>query len=131
MTQKVTCPAEGCDESGLPESVAGHAQGKRDDAHSGLTYTGVLAEVGTEQPAESTDEPDTDEQSEADSEAEHGQTGLSFPENPDADDDRGEQASDMVDLPCGHESYNEAEAPDPPFGVSCESCGKSWVVRDE
>lgn len=40
-------------------------------------------------------------------------------------------ASGSVELPCGDESYDPADAPNPPFKVSCGACGKSWRVTDE
>jgi hypothetical protein len=41
------------------------------------------------------------------------------------------KGSEAVELPCGHESYNPVEAPDPPFTVSCSACGQAWVVENE
>lgn len=35
MTETYTCPADGCEYSGLKDSVLGHYSGKQDDAHSG------------------------------------------------------------------------------------------------
>jgi hypothetical protein len=53
---------------------------------------------------------------------------IEFPENPHADDGD-DQQNDTVSLPCGHEEYDESEAPDPPHWVSCGQCDRRWKVR--
>jgi hypothetical protein len=53
---------------------------------------------------------------------------VEFPENPESDT---ESDSEKVDLPCGHESYDPAQAPEPPFSVTCDTCGQSWTVKNE
>jgi hypothetical protein len=39
-------------------------------------------------------------------------------------------ATDEVELPCGHESFDADRAPEPPFNVRCETCGESFGVRE-
>jgi len=40
MSKEVTCPAEGCDYTGVQSSVLGHYSGTQDDAHAGGYKTG-------------------------------------------------------------------------------------------
>jgi hypothetical protein len=49
--------------------------------------------------------------------------------DPDADPDP--DTSDEVKLPCGCESYDESEAPDEPFFVTCSTCGTSYRVTPD
>jgi hypothetical protein len=55
MTDMVECPADGCDYTGLAESVKGHYSGKQDGEHSGGwdTAEDLLDETETE--SDSTD----------------------------------------------------------------------------
>ena len=70
-----TCPADGCDYSGVQQSVAAHYSGKRDDAHSG-GYHDAKAMMDSDSGSQDTDpEPDG------------GNNELDFPENPNATDD--------------------------------------------
>ena len=128
MTDEITCPAEGCDYSNVAESVAGHAQAKRDAPHKGISYRNVM-----------------DEHSGNGSESRQSSTSGSSPsststngDNPtvgSGDSGGGTQAdtggSDAVELPCGHESFDPAEAPDTPFVIGCETCGETWQVEDD
>lgn len=88
MTKQVDCPYCG-EYSGLPESVAGHAQGKRDDPHSGVTYPDVmerLAEADGEDTTDTTDEPDEANSGETEPDTSTTAGPLDFPE---ADRDTG------------------------------------------
>jgi len=119
MTDEITCPADGCEYSGPAKSVAGHAQAKRDPPHKGISYRDVMDE--------------------------HAGNGASSPSTPNGssspsgsgsnptvgDGDSGGGADGREELPCGHESFDPAEAPATPFTISCETCGKTWRVEDD
>lgn len=49
----------------------------------------------------------------------------------DADPDADIGDTDSVELPCGCESFDENEAPERPFEVTCSSCGKRYKVTPE
>lgn len=49
---------------------------------------------------------------------------------PAADTEPDTSTNSGVELPCGHESYDPSEAPDPPFKTSCDQCGGSWRVSE-
>jgi len=129
MTQAVTCPAEGCEYSGAKSSVLGHYSGMRDDAHTGgyrrakeiIDETAGEGEFIDEEESEDVDEPEPDSTTDT--------QGGSDPIMGGGDtSDVG--SSEDIDLPCGHESYDPGEAPDPPFGIECSTCGESWTVRE-
>jgi len=129
MTQAVTCPADGCEYSGAKSSVLGHYSGTRDDAHAGgyrkakeivENNSGdgeFIEEESSENPSEN--EYDTDETTPVgkDPVMGDGNTGNVG-------------SSDDIKLPCGHESYSPDDAPQPPFGIECSTCGESWTVRE-
>lgn len=56
----------------------------------------------------------------------NGSEGSETVEFPEAEDGGGSDD----ELPCGHESIDPAEAPDPPFTVTCDTCGESWTVTE-
>lgn len=37
---------------------------------------------------------------------------------------------EMVEFPCGHDSYDPTEAPDEPFAVTCDECGERYKVTE-
>jgi hypothetical protein len=125
-SETVTCPADGCDYDGFRSRVLGHYSGSQDDAHSG-GY-----QVAKDRLNEQDDSTygSASEASETDTDASQSNPGGS-PVMGDADPDAAaEPASKDVELPCGHESYDPGEAPDPPFAVSCSECGKAWEVQE-
>jgi hypothetical protein len=117
VPELVECPADGCDYEGLRDSVLGHYSGKPDDAHRGgyARARSLLAD-------ESTDSTDTDNET-PDSE--------SNPVMGSADPNPSPSGDDREELPCGHESYDPTEAPDPPYRVGCDECGDTWEVVSE
>ena len=72
------CPADGCDYTGVVQSVAAHYSGKRDDAHSGGYHDAKaqLDEAIDRNGGSQTEDPEPD----------GGSSELDFPENPDASD---------------------------------------------
>lgn len=123
---KVNCPVDGCDYGPRPvKSVASHYSGKKDDAHSG-GYEKAMSMLESDGGSK----PDTD--------GTDGQTGSpnqddgpTFPEASSGDNGGTDTSEAPTDLPCGHESFDPSEAPDPPFRVQCDTCGASWTVTDE
>lgn len=114
----VECPADGCSYEGVKSSVLGHYSGKSDDAHPGgyARARSLLADA---------DDP-ADEQAE-DSADNQGGGGDPTMGSADPSPDQGGSR----ELPCGHESYDPSEAPDPPYRVGCSECGDTWRVTDE
>jgi len=101
------CPAPDCDASFEQKKAAlGHWAGMRDNDHNGSW-------------AEANDQS-------TDSDASDTGSNPTMPDGPAETDTE----SDMVDLPCGHESYDESEAPDYPFIVTCDVCGESRRVTE-
>ena len=111
MSDNVTCPAEGCDYTGVQSSVLGHYSGTQDDAHAGGYKTGrdLLETDSTTTTSENPVFGDID---------------------PDADPDPEPDTSDNVELPCGCDSYDPSDAPDPPYKITCPDCGQSWRVTE-
>jgi len=109
MSKEVTCPAEGCDYTGVQSSVLGHYSGTQDDAHAGGYKTGrdlLEADSTTttsENPVFGDIDPDTDPEPETES----------------------------VELPCGCDSFDPSEAPQAPYKITCPDCGQSWKVTNE
>jgi len=113
------CPAEDCEyESPNEKSVKGHWGGSQDERHTGAYHKALeqqaQAQAGSGDSGADSPGPLPDVDS-----------GASEPSNSDESD------GDMVDLPCGHESFDESQAPDVPFTVSCDTCGNSWTVTDD
>jgi len=130
MTQTaVTCPANGCEYSGAKSSVLGHYSGMRDDAHAGgYRRAKEIVEENSGDGEFIEDEPDGG----GGQGAEEG--GSPGEEDPIMGDGSTSQQTDgsthREDLPCGHESFNPSEAPEPPFDVECNTCGESWTVTE-
>jgi hypothetical protein len=126
MTDMISCPADGCDYSGLRESVLGHYSGKQDSAHQGGYQKAKTMLEGDTDATETTESTDTDTDDTPDD--------TNTRDSPVMGDANPEQAaqssSDGVELPCGHESYDPGEAPSAPFAVSCSECGKAWEVQE-
>lgn len=122
MTQEtVTCPAEGCDYDGFKSSVLGHYSGRQDDAHAGGYQKAKTLLDSGDTTQETTETAETDDSTDT----------SDSPVMGDADPDATtEPDTEGVELPCGHESYNASEAPDPPFAVSCSECGNAWKVQE-
>lgn len=114
----VECPADGCTFDGARESVLGHYSGKQDEAHSG-GYQDAKQML--------------DDSADGGSDT----TPSKAPENPVVDgvkpssDPAGSEPGSQTDveLPCGHESFSKDEAPDPPFVVTCSTCGEQSKVN--
>jgi len=128
MTERITCPVEGCDYDGPAESVAGHAQAKRDAPHKGMSYRDVMDEHGgTGNGSTGQTQRSTTDQS----------TGGGNPTV--GDGDSGSGGSDGQELPCGHDTFAWADVPDSAIRenegmrmthVTCPECGQSWTVSD-
>jgi hypothetical protein len=129
MTNKITCPAEGCDYDGPAESVAGHAQAKRDSAHKGISYRNVMDEHagngGSSRSNSSASSPSS--------------TSTSGDNPTVGDGDSGGGGNDGQELPCGHDTFAWADVPDSAIRrndgmkmthVTCGECGQSWTVSD-
>lgn len=127
MTETVTCPADGCDYSGVPKSVLGHYSGKRDGAHEG-GYERGRQRLGLDDDGDSREEVSRSPEDGGGGSG-GGGGGGGNPTFGDADPDSGSDDTEH-DLPCGHESFDETEAPEPPFRVECSQCGDDWVVND-
>jgi len=139
MTQAVTCPADGCEYSGAKSSVLGHYSGMQDANHQGgyRKAKEIVEKNSGDGEFIEDDEPDGSNDKD-----ELPTGGPSTKHAPDPDNSGGKdpvmgsgetgnvESSDDVELPCGHESFNEDEAPDPPFGIECSTCGESWTVRE-
>lgn len=137
MSQVVQCPVEDCDYSGLPDSVAGHYSGKRDDAHKG-TYREVLKRLETDLESQdgSKDEggsnPPAENAGMTPSEAASTATQterVEFPENPDAADDV-DEVDEVEDEPtcpdCGSNYYALVED----HADELRANGDEWVMDD-
>jgi hypothetical protein len=117
-SETVTCPADGCDYEGFRSSVLGHYSGRQDDAHAGGYQKAKTLLDGGDTATETTETDDSADTS-------------SSPVMGDADPQETAQSdTNGVELPCGHEAYDPAEAPEPPFAVSCSECGKAWEVKE-
>lgn len=106
------CPADGCDYTGVVQSVAAHYSGKRDDAHSGGYHDAKALLEGRYDPTQEdmpgqfdpsgsqTDDP------EPEPEPDGGSGELDFPENPDASDPEPEPEPSRSRCPeCGSGNY--------------------------
>lgn len=119
------CPAEGCDYVGASKEAAkGHWGGKQDDVHSGAWHAAYAD--AQEADEGNGDGPDPASGSEGSGDPSQGDPTMGS-RDPDGDEDDQE---DVHDLPCGHESFDAAEAPDPPFVVQCDSCSGTWEVTE-
>jgi len=125
MTQSITCPL--CDEfTGDKKSVATHMFTTGDETHTGVNYQKAIRLIET-----NTDSNPTNEDDEPD------ETNESEPDEPVGKDPvKGSgntsdvNSSNDIELPCGHESFDPDNAPEPPFPVECEVCGETWTVTD-
>lgn len=130
------CPVDGCDYTGSKEAVKGHWGGKQDGDHTGAWHEAF--EAAQEGSAEGGADPTGEAQeleSESSGSSEDGSAASSGdPTMGDVDPDRdgsdveSGSGSDVQELPCGHESFDESAAPEPPFVVSCDTCNQSWEV---
>lgn len=118
-----TCPAEGCDYEGAKKSVGAHYSGKQDDDHEGgyLRAQELLedADPSGEVTVDESPKPDDSTHDPAGDDPVMG-SGPSFEE----------EDTDVEELPCGHETFDPSEAPEPPFRVSCGECGEGWTVTE-
>lgn len=119
MTETLTCPADGCDYSGVQSSVLGHYSGKQDESHSGGYQHAKTLLNGDSGSTESTDTSSR--------ESNTGGNPVFGSADPDGGDD---DSTDDVMLPCGCEGYDPTEAPDKPFQVTCSSCSSTFRVTE-
>lgn len=97
------CPADGCEYSGVVQSVAAHYSGKRDDAHSG-GYHDAKAQIDSSAGSQ------TETSIDPDPEPDGGSDDLDFPENPDASDpDPEPEPSRSRCSECGSSNYASAD----------------------
>jgi hypothetical protein len=120
-SETVTCPADGCDYDGFRSSVLGHYSGRQDDAHAGGYQKAKTMLDGEDTATETAETTEDTPQSDTSSSPVMGNADPDATTEPD---------TEHVELPCGHESYDPGEAPDPPFAVSCSECGKAWEVQE-
>lgn len=113
------CPADGCDFRGGEEQITGHWGGKQGGVHEG-PFPGLEGDGGA--PEASDPDPDPDSTPEA------GASDANNPTMPSGSP--ATSATDAVELPCGHDSYDPAEAPEPPFNVRCGTCGERYGVTE-
>jgi len=129
MTQTVTCPL--CDEyTGEKESVATHMFVKGDETHTGVNYQKAVTLIETNTDAEPVEEDEPDEDP-SDNQYDTDETTPVGKDPVMGDGNTGNVGtSDDIELPCGHESFNPDNAPEPPFPVECEVCGETWTITD-
>lgn len=126
----VECPADGCDYTGLFNSVCAHHAGKRDDAHSGgYEYARTQLENEGHSPDDSKpseqqpDSPDTDTSGNP---AMGGPTVEQSSDGP--HDDETDTPDDTPTTPCCGEPIPVEEIPAGGAVVTCE-CGKQYEVN--
>lgn len=124
MTQLKQCPVEGCDFSGSISQVQGHF-GKTKDAGHGGSFPGA-EDAGPEPTQLNPNQHMTDTDTSTTT-----TTTTTNPTMPTGDptDTGTDTAGKGETLPCGHESINPNDAPEPPFNVTCETCGESYGVK--
>jgi len=124
----MNCPVDGCDyENPNEKALKGHWGGMRDEAHSGAWHKAMAEAEGSDSPARAgaTETDESPPEGDTDTNPTFGSAEVETGTETEPAD-----TSEEVDLPCGHESFAPAEAPEPPFRVSCEECGEAWNVTD-
>jgi len=128
-----TCPAGNCGTTWeSKEAVKGHWGGMQDESHTGAFHKAWEAF----QKERNGDKPDTNEldgeDEEPDEDPSENEPDASVGKDPvkgSGNTNDVESQSD-VSLPCGHETFDPDEAPEPPYQVGCETCGETWTVRE-
>jgi hypothetical protein len=140
MTKQIQCPAEGCDYENVVESVAGHAQAKRDPPHKGISYRDVMddhAEGNGDSGGSNTERSTPSSTSTTTTNPTVGNGNVS---GSDSGTDMDSAGSGRYELPCGHETFAWADVPDRAIKtkdgvrmtmVGCDTCEGEWVVTDE
>jgi hypothetical protein len=118
MSELKRCPADGCDFQGAEEQITGHWGGKQEGVHEG-PFPGLEGDDGTSEASD----PDPDP------EPEPGSAGADNPTMPSGSPATA-ATTDAVELPCGHDSYDPRDAPEPPFNVRCATCGERYGVTE-
>lgn len=135
-TKKYSCPAEGCEYSGTENSVAAHYSGTRKQPDHAGGYEKAKQRMGSgtskkEAETESGTAESSDGGNDGDTDSSTSETG-SHPTFGDGTggSDSGSSEPEEVDLPCGCESFDKSNCPEPPFWVSCDTCGKAYKVTE-
>jgi len=125
MTQQYECPV--CDASfGQEGSLKGHITRSTDADHKGLSGPAVVEGEQSVDDTKANRGDGTD-----DSTPDTTDTGDTNPTMGSADPQSNDSgASGNEELPCGHEAFDPADAPDTPFMVECETCGTRYEVTD-
>jgi len=108
------CPADGCEyESPNEKSVKGHWGGSQDERHTGAYHKAL--------------------EQQAQAQAGSGDSGADSPGSlPDVDSGASEASNsdesdgDMVELPCGCESFDESKIEQYPVLITCDTCGAQF-----
>lgn len=137
MTDTYTCPVEGCEYSGVLNSVASHYSGKKPDtAHEGGFEKArlLLEEQGPDGTVEDS------EPTEQGSEAAESDGSSDGGDNPTMDTSRSDGAEsaesdpesdgETFTLPCECESFPVDDAPEPPFHVTCDTCDRTYRITE-
>jgi hypothetical protein len=139
--QIVECPADGCDYTGVPQSVAGHAQGSKGN-HRGMKYTDIIERFSGDGDNDEQAEPEpqsTPEPSEPDTEQSTAGSGVNpVHETPDVESDSqagstGTQDTVTTCPDCDGELIDyRSHDTDPEGGFRtpddyyCSECGQGW-----
>lgn len=122
MTDLETCPAEGCDYDGLPNSVCAHYSGKSDDAHEGGYERAQTLLDGPDDEQQSDELSSTEQQSEATPDSGNPTMGNADPD---------ESSTDEIELPCEHESFDPDDVTEDhlvngKLPVECDTCNETY-----
>jgi hypothetical protein len=126
----VECPF--CDKTGpTKEFIAQHAFTTGDEAHSGVNYQKAMMHLNTDATSGS-----SSLSADSDSGADNPVFGDANPDtvgtstnDPDGDTDS-DSGANSVALPCGCETIDPADAPEPPYQVTCGTCGTTYKVNE-
>jgi len=139
MTETITCPANGCDYSGLKQSVLGHYSGTKDGSHPGGWHKAQDLLEGT--PA-SDSETETATETRETTSGDNPTFGTSDPVNepePDTNTSESGTDSDPSCRDCGSELYDFRQFTAGEYHAvngtqvfvrgdyQCANCGKWWV----
>jgi len=123
----VDCPADGCNYVNDRSGILGHYSGKRDEAHAG-GYAEAKRQLEEQEDGGSTETVETDDSTDTTDASGGGDNPTMGNATPDSGSDGGGDTEH--ELPCGHDSFMESEAPEVPFVVSCDECPKSFEVTE-
>jgi ribosomal protein S27E len=121
-----------------PDGLIQHIVMSRKDGHEGITSrfeaSRIVIEAEDDIPKRNvtndvSDDVTPDDTLQNDMEPEPDGPIFEEPDLNDSPAGGGGSGMEVVRLPCGHESFAKSAAPEPPFSVTCSTCGKTVTIK--